>query len=168
VRVGLAILVVACALFVFAVVRVLAFGSEATEQERQPLDEVATPDFCPRYEPTVLPPGFTPRKRETRNLGNGTMGRSYTYGDGVHAVEIHVGFEALDIYEDLDFVEHEVVVDDIPRTVHVPRAINSGFIGVAWDEPDESPPCAQLTLLGRRLDEQTILDIAAGVRRVDS
>jgi hypothetical protein len=168
VRVGLAILVVACALFVFAVVRVIAFGSEATEQERQPLNEVATPDLCPRYEPTVLPPRFTLRKRETRNLGNGTMGRSYTYSDGVRTVELHVGFEALDIYEDLDFVEHEVVVDGVPRTVHVPRAINSGFLGVAWDDPEESLPCARLTLVGRRLDEQTLLDIAAGVRRSDA
>jgi hypothetical protein len=168
VRVGLAILVVACALFVFAVVRVLAFGSEGTQQEREPLNDVATPDFCSRYEPTVLPSGFALRKRETRNLGSGTIGRSYTYGDGTRAVEIHVGFEALEIYEDLDFVEHEVVVDDVPRTVHVPRAISSGFIGVVWDEPDESEPSAQLSLLGRRLDEQTILDIAAGVRRVDS
>jgi hypothetical protein len=165
VRVGLGILLVACALFVFAMVRVIAFGSEATEQDREPLNTVATPDFCPRYEPTVLPPNFTLRRRETRNLGDGTLGRSYTYGDGVRAVELHVGFEALDIYEDLDFVEHEVVVGGIPRTVHVPQAINSGFLGVAWNDPLESLPCAQITLLGRRLDEQTMLEIAEGVSR---
>ena len=167
-RVGLAILVVACALLVFAIVRVIAFGSEATEQDRQPLNEPAAADFCPRYEPTVLPPSFTLRKRETRNLGNDTIGRSYRYGDGDSAVEVHVGFEALDIYEDLDFVEHQVVIDGIQRTVHVPRALNSGFIGVAWDDPEEPLPCGRLTLVGRRLDEQTLLDIAAGVRRDDS
>lgn len=166
-RVGLAILVVACALFVFAIVRVFAFGSEGIAQEREPLNEVARPGFCPRYEPTVLPPNFTLRRRDTRNLGDGVIGRSYVYSDGVRTLELHVGFEALDIYEDLDFVEHEVVVADVPRTVHVPRAINSGFIGAAWEDPEESPPCGDLTVLGRRLDEPTILDIVAGVRRVE-
>jgi hypothetical protein len=168
VRVGLAILVVGCALLVFAIVRVVAFGSEATEQDRQPPSEPAAADFCPRYEPTVLPPNFTLRKRETRNLGNDTIGRSYTYGDGDRAVEVHVGFEALDIYEDLDFVEHQVVIDGIQRTVYVPGALSSGFVGVAWDDTEEPPPCGRLTLIGRRLDEQTMLDIAAGVRRDNS
>lgn len=165
-RVGLGIVLVACALFVFAMVRVFAFGSEATEQDRERLNTEATSDFCPRYEPTVLPPNFTLNKRDTRNLGDGTIGRSYVYGDGDRAVELHVGFEALDLYEDLDFVEHEVVVGGVPRTVHEPRAINSGFLGVAWDDPEESLPCAQITLLGRRLDEQTMLEVADGVRRV--
>ena len=55
------------------------------------------------------------------------------------------GFEALDVYGDLDFAEHEVVVGGIPRTAHVPRAINSGFLGVAWDDPEESLLCAQIT-----------------------
>ena len=98
-RVGLGISLVARALFVFAMVRVIAFGTEATERDREPLNTVATPDFCPRYEPTVLPPELPLRRRETRNLGNGTLGRSYTYGDGARAVELHVGFEALDIYD---------------------------------------------------------------------
>ena len=131
------ILLVACALFVFAMVRVIAFGTEATEQDREPLNTVATPDFAPATSPRYC--RRTSRcAGETRNLGNGTLGRSYTYGDGARAVELHVGFEALDIYEDLDFAEHEVVVGGIPRTVHVPRAINSGFLGVAWDDPQES------------------------------
>jgi hypothetical protein len=31
--------------------------------------------------------------------------------------------------------------------------------------PAQSLPCSQITLLGRRLDEQTMLEIADGVRR---
>jgi hypothetical protein len=165
VRVGLVIVVLACAVFVFALSRLLEFGAEAGEQEARPPDEVAAPDFCPRYVPTHLPAGFALRRRDTRNLGGDTIGRSYVYGAGSQTVEIHVGFEALDLYEDLDFTQHEAVVGGLPRTVHVPRALSSGFVAVSWEDPEGSPPCSELTLIGRRLDEQTLLDVAAGLRR---
>jgi hypothetical protein len=166
-RVGLAITAVACALLIFALSRVFEFGAEATQQDEDPPSEIAADEFCPRHEPSQLPSGFTLRRRETRNLGGGTFGRSYVYGDGTRSVEVHVGFEALDLYEDLDFVEHEVSSGGVARTVHIPRAIGSGFIGVTWEDEEESPPCSDLTLIGRRLDEPTLLEIAAGVRRVE-
>jgi hypothetical protein len=165
VRVGVAIVVVACAVLVLTLLRFFAFGAEATEQEANPPSEIAAPEFCPRYVPTHLPPGFALRKRETRNLGGDTIGRSYVYGAGSQTLEIHVGFEALDLYEDLDFVQHEAVADGERRTVHVPSALSSGFLAVTWEDPDSEPPCSGITLIGRRLDEATLLNVAAGLRR---
>lgn len=166
-RAGLIIVGIATVLLIYALVRITDFGAEGTARERDRLPEASAPDFCPRYDATTLPPQFVLRTRIVRNLGNDVMGRSYVYGDGRRAVEVHVGFDALDLYEDLDFVGRPVDSGGVDRTLHVPSSLGSGgFLGLTWDEPDEEGPCAELTLIGRRVDQSTLLDVAAGLRRV--
>jgi hypothetical protein len=165
-RAGLIVIGIAAAVLVYAVVQIVDFGAEGTAGERDPLPQASAPEFCPRYAPTTLPPGYTLRSRLTRNLGDDVMGRSYVYGDGRSAVEVHVGFEALDLYEDLDFVGRQVESGGVERTLHVPTSLGSGgFLGLTWEEPGEEGPCAELTMIARRLDEQTLLEVAAGLRR---
>jgi len=78
--------------------------------------------------------------------------------------QIHVGYDALDTYEDLDFDQRDVVVEGRAMTLHVPRALNSGFLAVTWDDPNSSlASCAGLTVTGRRVGERMLLDAAAGV-----
>jgi hypothetical protein len=167
VRAGVAILLVAAALLAFVVVRLIGFAGAGEQAERgEGVPELATPDFCGRYEATRLPSGFTLRRRDTRNLGEGTIGRSSVYSDGLRGLEVHIGYDALDEYEDLDFTEQEVVVDGQSRTLHVPGALGSGgFLAVSWDEERESARCKTLTVIGRRLSEAELLDVVAGVRR---
>lgn len=164
-RVGLVILAVAGALLLYAGSRILGFAEASTTQTQEPIPEARVPDLCPKYTATRLPPKFVLRSRAIRNLGNETMGRSYVYGDGRRSVEVHVGFDALDLYEDLDFVQHAVEVGGKPRTLHVPGSLGGrGFLGLTWDAEGEHGACAELTLIGRRLDRQTFLEIASGVR----
>jgi hypothetical protein len=166
-KAGLIIIGIATAVLIYALVRIADFGAEGSARESDPLPQASAPDFCPRYDATRLPPQFVLRSRTTRNLGNEVMGRSYVYGDGRRAVEVHVGFDALDLYEDLDFVGRPVDAGGVDRTLHVPSSLGSGgFLGLTWDEPDEEGPCAELTLIGRRVDQSTLLDVAAGLRRV--
>ncbi len=168
-RAGLIIIGIGTAVLTYALVRIADFGAEGSAQERDPIPEASAPDFCPRYTATTLPAQFVLRSRTTRNLGNDVMGRSYVYGDGRSAVEVHVGFDALDLYEDLDFVGRQIESGGIERTMHVPTSLGSGgFLGLTWEEPDEEGPCAELTLIGRRVDESTLLDVAAGLRRVEA
>jgi hypothetical protein len=167
VRAGLIIVAVATAVLIYALVRIADFGAEGSARERDALPQASAPEFCPRYEATTLPPQFVLRSRMTRNLGNEVMGRSYVYGDGRRTVEVHVGFDALDLYEDLDFVGRPVESGGVERTLHEPTSLGSGgFLGLTWDEPGEEGPCAEVTLIARRLDEPTLLDVAAGLRRI--
>jgi hypothetical protein len=168
VRAGLIVIGIATAILIYALAQIADFGAEGSAGERDPLPQASAPDFCPRYDATTLPPQFVLRSRMTRNLGNDLMGRSYVYGDGRRAVEVHVGFDALDLYEDLDFVGRPVAAGGVERTLHVPSSLGGGgFLALTWDEPDEEGMCAELTLIGRRLDEPMLLDVAAGLRRVD-
>lgn len=165
--VGLTIVAVAVVMLLFACARIVGFADSSRDQTQEPVPELRTPDFCPKYEATRLPAGFELRSRATRNLGNDTIGRSYVYGDGQRAIEVHVGFDALDLYEDLDFVEHEVEVAGEPRTLHVPRSLGgSGFLGLTWETDGTEGACGELTLIARRLDRETLFDISTGVRSI--
>jgi hypothetical protein len=166
-KAGFVIIGIATAVLIYALVRIADFGAEGSAGERDPLPQASAPDFCPRYEATTLPPQFVLRSRTTRNLGNDVIGRSYVFGDGRQAIEVHVGFDALDLYEDLDFVGRPVESGGVDRTLQVPTSLGSGgFLGLTWDEPGEEGPCAELTLIGRRVEESTLLEVAAGLRRV--
>jgi hypothetical protein len=166
VKTGIILLTGGVAFLAFALVQIADFGHEGTSGERERVPQSSAPDFCPRYAPSTLPPGFVLRSRAIRNLGNDTMGRSYIYGNGRQTIEIHVGFDALDLYEDLDFVQRAVESGGVERTLHVPGSLGGGgFLGLSWEEPRGRPPCAEITLIARRVDEQTLLSVAAGLRR---
>lgn len=165
-RVGIVIVAVGVLLLTYAAFRIVSFGSTSDQPRGARVPDLDSSEFCSRYEPTALPPGFELLRRDTRNLGDSRIGRSYVYGDGSRTIEFHVGYEALEQYEDLDFVEHHTNDGGVSRTVHVPRALGGDFLGVTWTDDEESAPCSSLTAIGRRVDESTLLHAAAGLRRV--
>jgi hypothetical protein len=166
VRVGIVIVAIGALLLAYAAFRIVSFGSSSEQPRGARVPELESSEFCSRYEPTTLPPGFELLRRDTRNLGDSTIGRSYVYGDGTRTIEFHVGYKALDQYEDLDFVEREVNDSGVRRTVHVPRALGGDFLGVTWTDEEEAGPCSSLTAIGRRVDEATLLQSVVGLRRV--
>lgn len=74
-------------------------GTEAESQAPRPADAT----FCPRVVLAPVPDRFARTDEVTRNLGSGLFGRSIVYSDGARTITVHVGYDALDAFEDIDF-----------------------------------------------------------------
>ena len=105
--------------------------------------------FCPKVS-LDRRAGLRLHDKLLRNLGHGLMGESRYYRGTGLTFDTHVGFEILDVYEDLDFVSRGTVAVGgrefrLSRAggVNAPFWVGATFLG-AW--PDG---CGELTLVGR-------------------
>jgi hypothetical protein len=110
--------------------------------------------FCPKVS-LASRAGMEFFDHQLRNLGHGLMGESRIYqGDG-GTLEIHVGYEALEAYEDLDFLARGTIVL-AGRKFELSQAVGVSFpfwaaIFVLGRGPDG---CRQVTVIGRGLKER--------------
>lgn len=143
----------------------LGCGSEPAPPTK-PLPPIRPSAFraCPKASAGALPPGFVPKDRLLRNLGDNIMGHSIIYRSGVRQVSVHVGYDAVDPLEDVDFVERPAVVGGRRVTILTPGALPKGRLRVAsWEDVRLSPSCRRLTVIASSLTEREFLGVVAGV-----
>jgi hypothetical protein len=100
-----------------------------------------------------------------RNLGENVMGRELSYRYRGRPVSVYVGYEILEILEDLDFEERRATVAGRKVTVHTPKALSSrtAMRVASWEDERLEPSCSLVSVLTRRLPEAALLDVVAAV-----
>lgn len=92
---------------------------------------------------------------QLRNLGGGLMGESRFYRARGEMFEIHVGFEALEAFEDLDFLARgTAVIDGREFTLSQAVAVNFPFWAATFDLGLGPEGCREVTIIGRPVRER--------------
>lgn len=121
---------------------------------------------------TCAPPGIEPPSpmrlvdRELPNIGGGVMGRRELYaGVGVQ-LEVAVGVDVLDAYEDLDFETQDVTVGGLPAVVSTAGAFGTAdkLVVVTWSEPLPKSPCGEFSLVGTNISAADLIALAEAPR----
>ena len=118
---------------------------------------------CP-HSTIIAPSSMVLVDRRLPNLGTGLLGRIEVYDAGTSRLEVSVGVDVLDRYEDLDFHSETVTINSRSAVLSTAGAFGTDdrLVIVTWDEPGQSQPCTQHALVGTNVSAQTLLDIAAG------
>jgi hypothetical protein len=148
---------------------VLAFGVGGGEPEPPGAStRSAASTFCPKVS---LGPrtGMGFYDHQLRNLGGGLMGESRFYRGEAETFEIHVGFDALEAYEDLDFLSRGTsVVGGRKFKLSQAVAVNFPFWAATFDLGFGPKGCREVTIIGRPVKERrfrvllSVLKIPAG------
>jgi hypothetical protein len=108
--------------------------------------------FCPKV---LLGPqaGLPIADRQLRNLGEGLMGETVTYRVGEGIFEIHVGFEAFEALEDLDFTPQGIVSlggrrFELSKAAGVPKPLWAA----TFDLGRGPEGCREVTLIGDNVE----------------
>jgi hypothetical protein len=109
----------------------------------------AASSFCPK---ASLAPGARMEFYDhlLRNLGGGLMGESRYYRGQGQTLDIHVGFDILEVYEDLDFLAQGTSVIrgrkfELSKSV----GVNAPFWAAAADLGRGPESCRNVTIVGR-------------------
>lgn len=142
-------------------------GTSGAEAELRPptpseqLDRPARYVTCPTS--GITPPGsMVLVDRSLPNLGGGVLGRVEVYEAAGAELQIAVGVDVLDRYDDLDFATETTDVQGRPATVSTAAALGrlDQLVIVTWDEPAEVAACTSRALVGSNLPARELLAIA--------
>ena len=138
---------------------VVARPSDVTRPDRP-----ATYESCGDVD-VVLPARWQLVDRSLPNLGGGVHGRAYRWDTSTSRLELSVGVDVLELYEDLDFDVETIEVGS--AHVQVSRAGAFGtsdhLIVLTWTQSDQVAPCSNYTLAGTNVDEAELVSIARKV-----
>jgi hypothetical protein len=116
---------------------------------------------CPSiaYEPT---PPLQLIDRELPNLGAGLFGHRDTYEHPPQKLEVLVGVDVLDAYEDLDFEAQTQVVGGTEITISAAGAFGTDdrLLVLTWRDQTDAEPCARRAVVGTNIDLAVLLDAA--------
>lgn len=134
------------------------YETRVTHQERP--DRYET---CPSSGITP-PPQMVLVDRSLPNLGTGFLGRVETYDAGATRLEVSVGVDVLDGYDDLDFQRESVSVAGLKATLLTAGAFGTDdrLVILTWDAPAKDASCALHALVGTNLPAETLVEIASG------
>ena len=139
-----------------AVRSVVATPSESTRPDRPAEYRVCTPIQS-------LGEGWELVDRALPNLGDGYLGRSYTYSSGPRRFEVYAGVAVLEAYEDLDFTQADVSFGPGHGELYRAGAFGTDddLLVLTWTQPDRAGPCSNLTAVGTNLSEGAFLEMVA-------
>jgi hypothetical protein len=144
---------------------VLAFGVGGSDPEPPGAStRSADATFCPKVS-LASQAGMDFFDHQLRNLGHGLMGESRIYRGDEGTLEIHVGYDALEAYEDLDFLARGTLVlagrkFELSRAV----AVSFPFWAAIFDLGRGPHRCRQVTVIGRHLKERRFLALLGALR----
>lgn len=114
----------------------------------------AASSFCPKVS-LAARSGMQFYDHQLRNLGGGLMGESRFFRARGEMFEIHVGFEALEAFEDLDFLARGTsVIDRREFALSQAVAVNFPFWAATFDLGFGPEGCREVTIIGRPVREQ--------------
>jgi len=149
-----------------------SLGASGAGSDLPPPVASERPDRPARYRtcPTsgITPPGsMVLVDRSLPNLGGGVLGRVEVYEDAGAELQIVVGVDVLDRYDDLDFATETVEVQGRPATVSTAAALGrlDQLVIVTWEEPTDVSACASRALVGSNVPAGELLAIATGEGR---
>ena len=101
---------------------------------------------------------------QLRNLGGGLFGESRLYQVNGRRFELHVGFDALEEYDDLDFLSRGAVTlggrqFDVSRSV----ALNYSLWAATFQLDTGPERCREATAIGRGFTEQRFHALLAAI-----
>jgi hypothetical protein len=111
-----------------------------------------------------LPTGLALRGRQLRNLGGNVMGESITYTGGGRKLQVHIGYDALDAADDLDFQERGFAYRrgrsfTLFRSAGLP-SIRAGYS----EDAGPQPPCNLLTVFTTRFSPAELRRVLGAVQ----
>jgi hypothetical protein len=108
--------------------------------------------------------------RELPNLGDGTLGRLEVYDGHGTRLEVTVGVDVLDGFEDLDFETEATTVHGAPATLSTAGAFGTSdrLVVLTWEDLTFPAGCTALALIGTNLSSEELLAVADGPRTPSS
>lgn len=148
---------------VAAGVLAFALGRSDSELPRASTRSAASA-FCPKV--SLRPrAGMEFFDHQLRNLGGGLMGESRIYRGKGERFEIHVGFEALEAFEDLDFLARGTsLIGGREFMLSKAAAVNFPFWAATFDLGFGPEGCREVTIIGRRVKERRFRSLLALLR----
>jgi hypothetical protein len=102
-----------------------------------------------------------------RNLGGGLMGESRYYRGQGQTLDIHVGFNVLEVYEDLDFLARGTsVIRGRKFELSKSAGVNAPFWAAASDLGRGPESCRDVTIVGRGggMNERRFRDLLSALK----
>jgi hypothetical protein len=129
---------------------VLAFGVGGSDPEPpNATTRSATSSFCPKVS-LAHGAGMEFYDHLLRNLGAGLMGESRYYRGQGQTLDIHVGFDVLEVYEDLDFLAQGTsVIRGRKFELSKSAGVNASFWAAVSDLRRGPESCRRVTIVGR-------------------
>lgn len=114
----------------------------------------------------AAPEGMVLIDRQLPNVGDGTLGRLEVYDGDASRLEITVGVDVLDAYEDLDFEAEPVVVAGRPALLSRAGAFGTTdrLVVLTWRDAEVPGPCRDVALVGTNMSPTSLLALAHGRR----
>lgn len=99
--------------------------------------------------------------RSLPNLGDGVLGRLEVYEAGLTGLQVAVGFDILDEYEDLDFVSEPVDLDGREVVLWTSEALAGGrLVAMTWEQTADRSPCSGRTIVGSNVPVEELMALA--------
>jgi hypothetical protein len=120
---------------------------------------------CPKPSLSGLPGRLVLEDTILRNLGGNVLGHELSYRYRESPVTVYVGYEILELLEDLDFETHQTVVDGRDVTLHTPKALGSpdAMRVATWEDEREGlqDRCRELAVVTRRAPQAVLLEVVS-------
>jgi hypothetical protein len=120
---------------------------------------------CPKPSLTGLPGRLVLEDTNLRNLGGNVMGHELSYRYRQRPVTVYVGYDILELLEDLDFETQQAVVDGRDVTLHTPKALGSpdAMRVATWKDEREGlqDRCRELAVVTRRAPRAVLLEVVS-------
>jgi hypothetical protein len=122
-------------------------------------------DVCPKPNLTDLPGRLVLEDTILRNLGGNILGHELTYRYRGRPLSVYVGFDILELLEDLDFQTTRAVVDGRRVTIHTPKALGTpdAMRVATWEDArarvDER--CSELAVVTRRAPRAVLMEVVS-------
>lgn len=152
--------------FAGAGVTVWALNDRASLATTPPAETRPT-DFavCPKPTLTGLPGRLVLEDTLLRNLGGNVLGHELTYRYRGRPVSVYVGYDILELMEDLDFETAPAVVDGNEVTIHTAKALGpADAVRVAtWEDEREgvNERCRELAVSARGAPRTLLLEVVS-------
>jgi hypothetical protein len=120
---------------------------------------------CPRPSLRALGSRVVLEDAILRNLGGNVMGHEISYRYRGRPLSVYVGYDILEVLEDLDFEVRHAVVAKRRVAIHTPKALgSSGRMRVAsWEDERLDGPCREIAVVTRQLPQSALLEVVSAV-----
>jgi len=99
---------------------------------------------------------------ELPNLGSGLLGHHDVYDAPPEKLEVSVGVEVLDAYEDLDFetTTESIAGTEVDFSAAGAFGTDDRLLILTWNQPGVDGVCAQRSVVGTNVDRSVLVDVA--------
>lgn len=139
-------------------------GSEGDDTTVSPVTAETRPNtYRTCAAATFTPPAnMQPVDVQLPNLGSGVLGHHDVYQDPPQQLEVSVGPDVLESYEDLDFETTTVRIagTDVALSAAGAFGTDDRLLLLTWTQPGVDATCAQRSIVGTNVERSVLIDVA--------